>query len=367
MRILHWTPVYRPYIGGMEVFLSRLAPALAKRGHEVRVITGHGYMDLPDHERLEGIELDRFRFTEALIGPAPAEILRISREVTRIRSEFAPDIVHLHFSDASTFFYLRTIEAHPAPTALTFHVHPPEQTHRTDGMILACIRGVDRVSACSQATLDIVTTMAPEVTERARVIRYGLPVPKAEAGPLSFEPPVVATAGRLVPEKGFDVLVEAAPALRERHPGLRIVVAGDGPEIDGLRAQVRRLGVEDCVELLGWVEPEEIHALFGSATVIAVPSVWQEPFGLVAVQAGLAARPAVITAVGGLPEAADEDAAVQVQPGDPRALAEAISGLIIDPARAQRMGDSARSRAVREFGFERSVNDHEGLYQEMLA
>ena len=367
MRILQWIPVYRPYIGGMEVFLSQLVPALGERGHEVRVITGHGYMDLPDHEVLDGVEVDRFRFTESLAEPNPREILRISHAVAELRREFAPDLVHLHFADATTFFYLRTIDAHPAPTALSFHVHPPETTQGLDGAILACIRGVDRIAACSQITLDAVLRMAPEKRAAAAVVRYGLPIPPGEPTPPSFEPPVIAAAGRLVPEKGFDVLVDAAPALRERQPGVRIRIAGDGPELPIMRAQARALGVEETVEFLGWVEPDGIHDLFQSASVVAVPSRWQEPFGLVAVQAHFAARPVVATRVGGLPEAAGEEGAVLVEPGDVEGLVEAIAGVVADPERARRMGEAGREHAVREYAFERSVEYHLRLYEEMVV
>src|SRR5688572_11836107 len=193
----------------MEVFLSRLVPALSERGHDVRVVTGHGYMDLPDHEVIDGIPVDRYRFTEALYEQKPADILRISRAVLEYHQEFDPDVVHLHFADASSFFYLRTVATHPAPAALSFHTHPPEPTQRRDGAVLACIRSADRITACSQATLDVVLAMEPESRARAQVLRYGIPAPPGEPAPPSFEPPVVATAGRLVHEKGFDVLVDA--------------------------------------------------------------------------------------------------------------------------------------------------------------
>jgi glycogen synthase len=367
VRILHWIPVYRPYIGGMEVFLSRLVPALAEHGHEVRVITGHGYMDLPDHEVLDGVKVDRFRFTEALAEQNPGEILRISRAVDRISREFSPDIVHLHFADASSFFYPRLLDAHLAPAALTFHVHPPESTQGANGAVLACIRAVDRIAACSQVTLDAALAGAPEERAGASVLRCGLPVPPGEPAKPSFDPPVVATAGRIVDYKGFNVLIDATPALRDRLPGVRVVIAGDGPELPILRAQARELGVEDTVEFLGWVEPDGIHGLFESASVVAVPSLWQEPFGLVAVQAHFAARPVVATRVGGLPEAAGEEGTVLVEPGDAEGLAAAIAEVVSDPERARLMGEAGRAHAVREFAFERSVDDHLRFYEEMAA
>jgi glycosyltransferase involved in cell wall biosynthesis len=366
MRILHWTPVYRPYIGGMEVFISGLVPALGERGHEVRVITGHGYMDLPDHEQLDGVTIDRFPFRTVLTERNPREMLRISQAVTEIHRDFAPDIVHLHFADASLFFYLRTLEAHRCPALITFHVHAPASVKTHKGALWACMQEVDWITACSNDTLERVLEVDPALRSKAAVLRYGLPVPP-ETAPPSFEPPVIAAAARLVEEKGFDVLIDAVPLMRERLPGLRVRIAGDGPELGPLRAQAKRLGVEDCVEFLGWVAPDEIHGLYESATVVSVPSRWQEPFGLVAVQAAFAGRPAVVSAVGGLPEAAGDEGAVLVEPDDPGALAAAAAEVMLDPERARRMGRIARERAVREFAFDICVDSHERLYEEMTG
>lgn len=368
MRILHDSPGYRPYIGGIEVFLAGLAPALAERGHEVCVLTAHGAMDLPDSEVIDGVRVERLRYSEGLVASDPRQILGAIRRAADVRRDFAPDVVNLHFSDATIFFYARSAAAHPAPMAMTFHVSPPRVLEDKRGAMWESLGGAARVTACSQATLDDVLALMPEKREAASVLYNGVEPPPGQPGPPSFDPPVVATAGRLIREKGFDVLVAAMPALRERVPGARLRIAGDGPELDPLRAQVERLGLGDCVELPGWVAPDEIHTLFEGASLVAVPSRWREPFCIVALQAMLAARAVVASDVGGVPEVVAAGETGELVPmEDPGALAAAIAARLAEPAETARMGERGRERALARFTMERSVNEFERLYEGMLA
>jgi glycogen(starch) synthase len=97
-----------------------------------------------------------------------------------------------------------------------------------------------------------------------------------------------------------------------------------------------------------------------------MPSRWEEPFGLVAVEAALMARPVVASRVGGLAEVvADGETGLLVDKEDPAALARAVTHLLKNPATAERMGQAARRRARELFGFERQVDAYDGLYQRL--
>ena len=111
----------------------------------------------------------------------------------------------------------------------------------------------------------------------------------------------VLLMGRITAVKGGAVLI---PALRSAGQALNrvlhLTVGGDGPEVDALRELARREGVD--AEFLGWLGTGELGALYRSAELLAVPSLWPEPFGLVGIEAGSVGLPAVAFAVGGIPD-----------------------------------------------------------------
>ena len=145
--------------------------------------------------------------------------------------------------------------------------------------------------------------------------RHGIPDDRVQLAPLfpsgpvpETEPPLVAQGtgrvllmGRITAVKGGAVLI---PALRSAGQALNrvlhLTVGGDGPEVDALRELARREGVD--AEFLGWLGTGELGALYRSAELLAVPSLWPEPFGLVGIEAGSVGLPAVAFAVGGIPD-----------------------------------------------------------------
>src|SRR5258705_8833264 len=97
--------------------------------------------------------------------------------------------------------------------------------------------------------------------------------------------------GRMTGDKGFDVALRACAALVDEFPDLQVLLVGDGIERAPLGALAAELGILHRVEAPGAVGVGDVGAVYARATVVAVPSRYPEPFGLVAVEAGLAARP----------------------------------------------------------------------------
>jgi glycosyltransferase involved in cell wall biosynthesis len=157
---------------------------------------------------------------------------------------------------------------------------------------------------------------------------------------------IVLAAGRLSPEKGFAVLVEAAA----RVPAAGFVLFGDGPERSRLEARVRELGIADRFRLPGFTR--DLDRLLPWADVVALPS-FTEGLPNVALEASAAGVPVVATAVGGTPEVvADGETGYLVPPGDPAALAGRITDLLRDESAGRRMGEAGRRRMRDEFSFE---------------
>mgnify|MGYP000997476360 CR=1 FL=1 len=140
------------------------------------------------------------------------------------------------------------------------------------------------------------------------------------------------------PVKGFAVLAEAADRLWARRQDFRVAatLAPGGPG-------------RPWLEPLGWVAHDQMPALYARAAVCAVPSVWEEPFGLVAVEAMAAGRPVVASRTGGLARiVADGETGLLTPPGDAAALADALARLLDDPALRARLGAAGRARALAE-------------------
>jgi glycosyltransferase involved in cell wall biosynthesis len=149
--------------------------------------------------------------------------------------------------------------------------------------------------------------------------------------------PLVLAVGRLATQKGFGMLIDAASRWGD---AARLMIAGSGPLESDLKARAVALGVD--VEFAG--PRSDVPALLASAAVFVLPSQW-EGQALILMEALRAGVPIVATRVGGNPAVAGEEAALFVDPGDPRALADAVRRVLDDPALAERLRKAALHRA----------------------
>jgi glycosyltransferase involved in cell wall biosynthesis len=153
------------------------------------------------------------------------------------------------------------------------------------------------------------------------------------------EAPVVVGIGRLVPVKGFDLLVEACPMIG----GLRVLLVGDGPERAALEARARALGVTARLTIAG--TQADVAPYLAAADLLAAPSR-NEGMGRVIVEAMALGVPVVGAAVGGIPSVLDGGRyGVLVPPEDPAALGRALGELLQDPGRRAKLGQAGRARA----------------------
>jgi glycosyltransferase involved in cell wall biosynthesis len=163
-------------------------------------------------------------------------------------------------------------------------------------------------------------------------------------------------AGRLMDVKGVGYLLEATclAATKLDRP-LTLTIAGDGPERAKLQESARRLGI--AVEFTGWVDSEKKLLLMREADLVAVPSLWPEPFGLVGIEAGCLGVPAVGFAVGGIPDWLIPGQSGELAPGDPptvAGLADAMVRALADPAHYRKLCLGAWEMA-KQFSIERHI------------
>ena len=170
---------------------------------------------------------------------------------------------------------------------------------------------------------------------------------------------IILMAGRADdPLKGMEVLNEAGRLLWQQRQDFQIVVTHYDHALQ-----------TPWLTCAGWRNHAETLALYNDADIVSVPSVWQEPFGLVAVEAMAAARPVVASDVGGLHDIVrHESTGLRVPPANAPALAQALARLLDDPALRQRMGKEGRCVAEAEYDWGRVIATHYlPLIQEMIA
>jgi glycogen(starch) synthase len=223
------------------------------------------------------------------------------------------------------------------------------------------------VTGVSADTLAQVRARAPETVSRSSVIFNGLDLPALLPKPLPTERPRLLCLGRLQTQKGFDLALSALAAVVEKFPNVRLTIAGDGPERAALERRTSELKLTGFVDFIGWVSPEKVPELINTAAIVLMPSRW-EGFGLVALEAGLMARPVIASRVGGLPEVvAHEQTGLLVDSENSRSLADAILFLLTQPEQAARIGQAARRRAQELFSWARCVEAYDALYQKLRS
>ena len=173
--------------------------------------------------------------------------------------------------------------------------------------------------------------------------------PRIESRPPS-EYPTFGVFGRVVPERGLDLLFDA---LAEVYGKWRVQIVGTGPSHGALPAQAQRLGLAPRIEWHGGLPRDELAGHFGVIDAIVAPSrstpTWVEPTGSVVLEAMAHGVAAIVTRCGALPDVVG-DAGLVVDEGDRPALSRALQRLVEEPARARDLGARARQRALESYG-----------------
>lgn len=182
---------------------------------------------------------------------------------------------------------------------------------------------------------------------------------------LAFDCPLIASAGRLSPEKGVAVFLDAAAELLGRYPKVRFLVFGEGPLRRELEFKSKRLGLGDHFRFAGFVA--RLREFLPGLDILVNPSFSEEMPNIV-LEAMAAEIPVVATAVGGVPEIAGPDPAISlVPPGDPKAISEAVSAILNDPLNAKQLARRGRARVQHAYSPTRQRVQLHTLYRELLS
>ncbi len=178
----------------------------------------------------------------------------------------------------------------------------------------------------------------------------------------------IGYAGRLEIEKGAVFLIDVFAGVLEAEPNARLVLIGDGSARRAVEARLRELDLADRVELMGWRSRGAVEERLRTVAVQAVPSQWEEPFGLVAAEALMRGTPVVVSDSGGLREIVRHgQTGLRVPPSDPDAWVDALVSLLRGSERSRRFSAAGRRDAEARFSEQLWLDRIEQLYDGLVA
>lgn len=395
--------------GGDSTYTFDLADMLRAHGHEVvHFAMKHRYnVECPEEEFF----VDYVDYREIFESAGPVARLRaFLRSVYSFeaRNKFAalldktgPDIIHMqNFRRHLTFSILGPALARDIPIVFTAHDYDPvcpNSLFFTGGEICEACGGKHYFRAlprrCKQGSFAgtaavvlesyfvrsmryfhrVKRIITPSAFAREKFIECGLDGEKIKVihnfiDTGSFVPSYgggdyVIFFGRLVAEKGIDVLIEAAAKTTD----IKVLIAGEGPQRDYLEARRAEVGAAN-VEFLGYVDREDLLPLIQGSMFVVVPSIWYENFPYNVLESLALGKPVIGSRIGGIPETVEDGrTGFLVEPRDAETLARRMTLLAGDPALRENLGRNARARVEKEFSAGIHYDKLIALYNDVTA
>ena len=355
--------------GGIETYVSRLGNGLSRRGHTVTYFGRRG-TPTSDHIRVADpsalyatareLDIDVLHLHKAISAQPPADI-SVLRTV--------------HDNGASCPSGSRYLRRTGSPCPRIASLPACLFGHYVDGCgsrrPLKVWENFQRLADNRHVLSEIRTvTVSQYVKDEMMTLGYPAedlhvvlsPAPRGPSAPAPLStnvPPRLLFVGRLVPEKGVDVLLRSIAALKVP---IHLDIAGAGDHLAALEEQVTHLNLQDSVTFHGWVDGPALNDLFEAARAVVVPSAWHEPAGLVPLEAAARGRAVVASRVGGLPEHAHPSFSLLVPPNDETALTAALHKVCTDAKEASRLGQAGYAHVRRHHAMDDFLTQHEALY-----
>jgi len=383
----------RGLLGGVEKYLQSVMPGLIQRGHSVGLLYEYSSNDSEPAIDSEAGRLPSWCSQELGVSA-----------VLRSLQTWAPDVVYSHGLDNSALerslldLYPTVLYAHSyygtCVSGRKCHAWPRlEPCARRFGAPCLALYYPRRCGGLNPETMwqlyqlqskrksslpDYQAILVASRHMHGEFERHGVPADRLHLVPLPIDHPLAGVAapgpkalgsrilfiGRLIDVKGVSHLLRAIPiAAGKLGRSLTLTIAGDGPERGSIQDLAGRLGL--TVEFAGWVNTGQRSELTRQADLVAVPSLWPEPFGMVGIEAGCFGVPAVGFAVGGIPDWLIPGQTGELAPGDPptvEGLAGAMVRALADPGHYRKLCLGAWEMSQR-FSLERHIGQLEPILE----
>jgi glycosyltransferase involved in cell wall biosynthesis len=354
MHILTTLTYYRPHYSGLTIYTERLTRALARRGHQVTVLTSQFDPNLPRLEQLNGVTVVRIpplmRVSKGQLMPAmPVQAWKLARQA---------DILHLHMPqlDASYITWIGKLQR--KPVVLTYHCDLRLPRGLIHGIANQVSHMANHIAAWGS---DAIVNTSQDYAEHSDYLKHYLkkvhvinpPVELAPAGERDIQAfrskfnihegqRIIGMVARLASEKGVEYLVRALPGVLRQIPQARVLFVGPYQNVMGEERYAARIlplieGLQDHWSFLEILSPVELSAFFRICDVLAVPSSNStEAFGLVQIEAMICGTPVVASDMPGVRQPVLTTGMGKLIPiGDSSALEKALVEILIQKEKYQ--------------------------------
>lgn len=385
MRVLMLSWEYPPKsVGGLAQHVFDLTNALVETGVEVYLITC-GAPGVPEHEIVNGVQVYRVS-PYSVSSPdfvnwvSQLNVAMLERAMPLILEKGDFDIIHAH--DWLTVYAARALKhGFRIPQVATIHateygrnygLHNDNQRHISD---LEWWLGYEswQVICCSKYMRSEINRIFQIPEDKLTVIHNGVnPANYIELDPelkrsdfAASDEKMVFYVGRLVREKGVQVLLKAVRHILTYHPKTKFVVAGKGPYEKNLREQAAALGVSQHVYFTGYVNDQVRNSLYAWADVAVFPSLY-EPFGIVALEAMAARVPVVVADTGGLSEIINHGTdGLKSYVGNSTSLADMVLRLLHEPLLGQNLRQNAFRKVGQQYNWQHIAGQTRDVYHKV--
>lgn len=359
---------YPPEVGGLESHVHYLCRGLAKRGHDVHIVTSRSMAGVPAYEEREGVHVWRSWFP----GKSPAGWIAHAAGSIPKSVQLASDADILHaqaFQSIPPLLVARALGG--APLAATWHTSHFLKLAARPGwssLLGRLVRSADANLAASREIAEVAEALSPNST--VEPVTNGVETSVFRPVEPSLEAPAgtrqrIIVPRRLFEKNGVEYFVRALPILVDDY-GLDVegVLVGDGPERGRLERLAAEVGVTSRIRFLGAQPHDAMPGILASGRIAVFPSL-MEATSVAALECMACAVPVAASRVGGLPEIIDDSVGGLFEPADPEDLARVVSVLLRrDDLSA--LGTHARERVVERWSNDRLVDRHLEIYESLV-
>jgi glycosyltransferase involved in cell wall biosynthesis len=349
------------WLAGTEVATYNLADHLARRGHEVHVITSHD-AGLPELSEVDGFRVHRITWPKIRFIGIVTFWAKICLKMRKIK----PDIIHAQNLGVAipTLTSARILKIPSVVWGRGSDIYLPDRfTRMTSKSIL---QNADTVLALTE---DMEQKMREICDRDISVVPNGIDLErfKISSGDIKEgSAKTIIFVGRLHPVKGVQYLIEAMATVHQQMPDVKLIIVGDGAERAMLEELAERLNLSDCIQFAGKVPQESIPRLMHQADVFALSSL-SESFGIVNLEAMAAGLPIVATKVGGIPDVVEEGVNGHlVNAKNPDELADRLLVLLQNDEMREEMSTNNREKAEL-YTWDKVTTKVEKEYQKAIA
>jgi len=350
-----------PSWGGTELHILNLSEQLQKRGYDVTVACRPGRW-VEERATAMGLPTVPIR----VMNQHDWQDFGVLRSFLRERKI---DVLHVHWSSDIVVPGYAALREHVPVRIMSRHMPYPFK-NRVGSFLYSKILYTRLVTVSNSVRETLIKCGVPG--DKVQVIHHGTDVEafaritegrsemRASLG-IPEDSVAVGIVGRIAPEKGHAVLLEAFQKIHARYP-LFLVIVGNGPDEELIRTRAAEMGLADKVLFTGF--RDDVNNILNALDIVTVPSTWNEPCSAVVQQGMAVSKPIIGTRAGGTPEMViDDETGFLVPPSDPDALADALARLSGDAFLRKRLGTAGKERVEELFSLRVMTDKIEALYQ----